>query len=174
MGLRNLCLGAALVVAVSLVSPHWTAWAADALPQVQLNADSIAPRQIEELTGRNITRDYAYAWQTLAVALDQNRPHLLEGFFTGFAKEKFARAIADQKKNRLHVRYVDHGHKVNAFFYSPNGDAIQLRDNAQLEIQVFDGTKMIRQEQVGLHYLVIMTPAADRWVVRSLEAVPNF
>jgi len=63
---------------------------------------------------------------------------------------------------------------VNAFFYSPNGDAIQLRDNVQLEIQVFDGTKMIRQEQVGLHYLVIMTPAADRWVVRSLEAVPNF
>jgi len=174
MRLRNLCLSAALVAAVALACPYRTAWAGNALPQVQLNADSIAPRQIEELTGRNITRDYAYAWQTLAVALDQNRPHLLEGFFTGFAKEKFARAIADQKKNGLHVRYVDHGHKVNAFFYSPNGDAIQLRDNAQLEIQVFDGTKMIRQEQVGLHYLVIMTPAADRWVVRSLEAVPNF
>jgi len=174
MRLRNLCLSAALVAAVALACPYRTAWAGNALPQVQLNADSIAPRPIEELTGRNITRDYAYAWQTLAAALDQNRPQLLEGYFTGFAKEKFLRAIADQKKSGLRVRYVDQGHKVNAFFYSPNGDAMQLRDNAQLEIQVFDGSKMIHQEQVSLHYLVIMTPAADRWVVRSLEAVPNF
>src|SRR5437868_8157657 len=174
MRLRNLCLSAALVAAVALACPYRTAWAGNALPQVQLNADSIAPRPIEELTGRNITRDYAYAWQTLAAALDQNRPQLLERYFTGFAKEKFLRAIADQKKSELRVRYVDQGHKVNAFFYSPNGDAMQLRDNAQLEIQVFDGSKMIHQEQVSLHYLVIMTPAADRWVVRSLEAVPNF
>jgi hypothetical protein len=172
--IRNICLCAALAVLVSLASSSNTAWAADPLPKVQLNADSIAPRSIEELTGRNITRDYAYAWQTLAQALAQNRPQLLDGYFTGFAKNTFAQAIADQKSAGLHTRYIDHGHKVEAFFYSPNGDAMQLRDNAQLEIRLFDGSKMIHQEQVALHYLVIMTPAADRWVVRLLEAVPNF
>lgn len=171
---RAVCLFALMVVVISMASPCRKAWAADALPQVQLNADSIAPRPIEELTGKNITRDYAYAWQTLAQALDQNRPQLLDGYFTGFAKNTLTRAIADQQKSGVRLRYIDHGHKVNAFFYSPNGDAMQLRDTAQLEIQVFDGSKMIRQEQVALHYLVIMTPAADRWVVRMMQAVPNF
>ena len=161
------------VLVVTLVCSNRWARAADALPQVQLRADSIAPRPIEELTGKNITRDYAYAWQTLAQALDQNRTDLLEAYFTGFARDAFAHVIADQKKTRVRVRYVDHGHHVEAFFYSPNGDAMQLRDDAQLEIQVFDNGKMIRQEQVGLHYLVLMTPAADRWVVRLLEAVPG-
>jgi hypothetical protein len=171
---RNIVLCAVLVLAIVTVCPRQQLWAADALPQVHLNADEIAPRPIEELTGKNITRDYAYAWQTLAQALDQNRAELLDGYFAGFAKSTLAHLVADQKKSGLRIHYLDHGHKVNAFFYSPNGDAMQLRDEAQLEIQVFDGSKMIRQEQVGLHYLVIMTPAADRWVVRMLEAVPSF
>jgi hypothetical protein len=170
----NACFAVALAVLVSFASPRQTAWAADPLPKVQLNADAIAPRPIEELTGKNITRDYAFAWQTLAQAMAQNQPQLLDSYFTGFAKNTFAQAIADQKSAGLQTRYIDHGHKVEAFFYSPNGDAMQLRDNAQLEIQLFDGSKMIHQEQVELHYLVIMTPAADRWVVRLLEAVPNF
>jgi hypothetical protein len=153
----------------------WTPFLrADELPQVRLNADKIGPRAIEELTGNNIVRDYALAWQTLAQAMDENRADLLEAYFTGFAKEKFGDTIADQRKNDLHTRYIDHGHNVQAFFYSPNGDAMQLRDTAQLEIQLFDGGKMLRQENVTLHYLVIMTPGADRWEVRSLEAVPDF
>lgn len=148
--------------------------AADARPHVELNADAIGPRPIEELTGNNITRDYAFAWDTLAQAMDNDRADLLDGYFTGFAKKTFVSAIAEQKKNGLHVRYVDHGHKVQAFYYSPNGDAMQLRDLAQLEIQIFDKSKLIHSEQVTLHYLVLMTPAADRWVVRQLEAVPDF
>ena len=171
---RNICICAAVAVLAMTAYPPPTACAGDPLPQVQLNADSIAPRPIEELTGKNITRDYAYAWQTLAQAMAQNQSKLLDGYFTGFAKNSFAQAIASQKNAGLHTRYIDRGHKVDAFFYSPNGDAIELRDNAQLEIQLFDGSKMIHQEQIALHYLVIMTPAADRWVVRLLEAVPNF
>ena len=170
----RVCLFALIAVVICVIYPCRRAWAADALPQVQLNADSIAPRRIEELTGKNITRDYAYAWQTLARALDENRPQLLDGYFTGFAKSTFNHAIADQQKSGVRLRYIDHGHKVAAFFYSPNGDAMQLRDTAQLEVQVFDGSKMVRQEQVVLHYLVIMTPAADRWVVRMMQAVPSF
>lgn len=151
-----------------------SAFAADALPSVTLNADQIGPRApIEELTGRNITRDYAHAWQSLAQALDENRPQSLEGYIVGFAKDNLARRIAEQKKTGLHVVTIDHGHKLVAGFYAPNGDAMQLHDTAQLEIQVFDGSKMIQQETVSAHYLVLMTPAADRWVVRLLEEVPG-
>lgn len=174
MALRTVCFFALVAFVVSIAYPYQNVRAAEALPQVQLKADEIAPRPIEDLTGRNITRDYAYAWQTLAQALDQNRVQLLDGYFTGFAKNTFTQAIADQKKSGLRLHYVDHGHKVNAVFYSPNGDAMQLHDTAQMEIQVFDGGKMIRQENVALHYLVIMTPGADRWFVRLMQAIPAF
>lgn len=153
-----------------LVAP---AFAAGPLPSVVLNADQIGPRApIEELTGRNIARDYAHAWQSLAMALEQNRSEFLEGYIVGIAHETFAHRIAEQKKAGLHVRIVDHGHKLVAGFYAPNGDAMQLHDTAQLEIQTFDGDKMIQQETIPAHYLVLMTPAADRWVVRLLEEVP--
>jgi len=171
---RRLGLVLFAVLLLARLGPNTAAWAADALPSVQLNADSISPRPIEELTGKNIARDYAYAWQTLAQALDQDRSKLLDGYFTGFAKETLSRAVADQKKSGIRVHYIDHGHKGSALFYSPSGDAMQLRDTAQLEVQVLDGDKMVHQEQVALNYLVLMTPAADRWVVRLLETVPGF
>lgn len=165
---RQIC--AVLLALVSFVP----AFAADGLPSVTLNADEIGPRApIEELTGRNIARDYAHAWQSLAQALEENRAELLEGYIVGFAKDNLARRVAEQKKTGLHVRTIDHGHKLVAGFYAPNGDAMQLQDTAQLEIQVYDGDKMIQQETVPAHYLVLMTPAADRWVVRLLEEVPS-
>ena len=146
---------------------------ADALPQVQLNADSIAPRPIEELTGRNVTRDYANAWRDLAQALDKSDPGVLDAFFTGFAKEALLKKISDQKKTGVHIRYIDHGHQVKAFFYAPDGGEMQLLDKAQLEMQVLDGGNVIHQENSTQQFLVLMTPGADRWFVRSLEAVPN-
>jgi hypothetical protein len=165
---RPMC---AVLLALVLWPP---AFAADGLPAVALNADEIGPRApIEELTGRNIARDYAHAWQSLSRALEENRTDLLEAYIAGFAKDTLARRIAEQKKAGLHVRTIDHGHKLVAGFYAPNGDAMQLRDTAQLEIEVFDGDKMIQQETVPVHYLVLMTPAADRWVVRLLEEVPS-
>ena len=153
--------------------PASRVWAADSLPQVTLNADSIAPRQIEELTGRNVTRDYSYAWRDLARALQSNRTDLLSDYFTGFAKENFAERIADQRKTGVTVRYVDHGHNVKAFFYSPDGGEMQLIDNAKLELQILDGGKVIHQETLTQPYLVLMTPGADRWFVRSLDPIPN-
>ncbi len=144
---------------------------ADSLPQVRLNADGIAPRPIEELTGRNVTRDYAYAWRDLAAASQSNRADLLNDYFTGFAKDNFTQRIADQRRTGVTVRYIDHGHNVKAFFYSPDGGEMQLLDHAQLEIQVLDSGKVIHQETVTQPYLVLMTPGADRWFVRSLEAV---
>ncbi len=146
---------------------------ADSLPQVHVNADSIAPRPIEELTGRNIARDYAYAWRDLAQALEKNQSSLLDAYFTGFAKENLSRRISDQKKTGLHVRYVDHGHQVKAFFYALDGGEMQLLDKAQVEEQVLDGSKVIHSKNMTQQYLVLMTPGADRWFVRSLEPVSN-
>ena len=160
------------VVALSTVGVIGRVWA-DSLPQVHVNADSIAPRPIEELTGRNITRDYAYAWRDLAQALDKNQASMLDAYFTGFAKENLSRRISDQKKTGLHVRYIDHGHQVKAFFYALDGGEMQLLDKAQIEQQVLDGSKVIHQENMTQQYLVLMTPGADRWFVRSLEPVSN-
>ena len=58
-------------------------------------------------------------------------------------------------------------------FLSPAGDAMQLRDHADLEINVMDGQKVIHSEQVNLQYMVLMTPGADRWLVRDLEVAPE-
>jgi hypothetical protein len=143
--------------------------AEDGLPNVELNADNISPRPIEDRTSEVIPRDYAHAWQTMIAALEQNRTDLLDGYFTGFAKENLAKLISDQKRTGIQVRYVDHGHKLDALFYAPAGDAMQLRDQARLEIQILDGGKLIHNEQISQTYLVLMTPGADRWLVRDLE-----
>ena len=147
--------------------------AAGALPQVELNADNIGPRAIEELTSKTIVRDYANAWKTMAEALDKNRPDLLDGYFTGFAKDKLVQLIAQQKQTGVRITYDDHGHKLEAFFYSPSGDAMQLRDRAQLGIAVRDGDKVIHNEQASTQYLVLMTPGADRWLIRDLVTTPE-
>lgn len=148
-------------------------FAADA-PPVRFDTSHIGPRQMEDITGRNIPRDWGRAWQTLATAFEQNRPEMLGHYFTGFAQEKLAAAIAQQEKSGLRTRYVDHGHKLAAYFYSPDGGAIELHDTADLEIQVLDGNNLVHSERVTLHYIGLMTPAADHWEVRLLEAVPSF
>jgi hypothetical protein len=169
---RPIILTMIVLVALALSSPIlFRALHADSLPQIKLNADGIAPRSIEELTGHNVTRDYAYAWRDLAAASQSNRPELLNDYFTGFAKDNLAKRIADQRSTGVTIRYTDHGHNVKAFFYSPDGGEMQLLDNAQLDIEILDGGKLIHQETVTQSYLVLMTPGADRWFVRSLDPV---
>jgi hypothetical protein len=169
---RPIFLSAAALVAIIICAPMlFRALRADSLPQVKLNADGIAPRSIEELTGRNVTRDYAYAWRDLAAASQSNRPELLNDYFTGFAKDNLTQRITDQRRTGVTIRYTDHGHNVKAFFYSPDGGEMQLLDKAQLDIEILDGGKLIHQETVTQSYLVLMTPGADRWFVRSLDPV---
>jgi hypothetical protein len=74
----------------------------------------------------------------------------------------------------VRTRYVDHGHKLEAFFYSPDGGALELHDTADLEIKVLDGNNLVHSERVTLRYIGLMTPAADHWEVRVLESVPSF
>jgi hypothetical protein len=146
---------------------------ASSLPRVTLNAESISPRPIEQRTGETVTRDYAQAWQDLADALDSNRSDLLQDYFTGEARDRLTQRISDQKKTGLRTRYQDHGHQVKAVFYSPDGGEMQLVDQAQIDTQVFDGATPIYTAHSTYTYLVLMTPGADRWYVRSLESFPE-
>ena len=165
-----LSVGFALLICAA-AAMYLRASASDEIPRVQLNAENVGPRQIEELTGKSIPRDYALAWQTMAQALENNRTDVLDGYFTGFEKDELTQRVKSQIKSGLHTRYQDRGHKLEAIFYAPAGDAMELRDRAQLDMQVLDGGKVIYEEPVNVEYVVIMTPGADRWLVRQLQAV---
>jgi hypothetical protein len=158
------------IVLSGVVAYHLRASADDHLPRVQLNTDNVSPRPIEDLTGKSVPRDYALAWQTLSEALASNKTGLLDGYFTGLAKQDFAQRINSQTKSGLQTRYVDRGHKLEALFYSPAGDVMELSDHAQFDMQVLDGGKVIYEEPVSAQFMVLMTPGADRWMVRQLQA----
>jgi hypothetical protein len=143
-----------------------------ALPEVHLDADGLAPRPIEQLTGTTIARHYALAWRNLAGALESSRTEGLAEEFIGFAKDRLTQRIGEQKQTGVHVRIMDHGHHLKALFYSTDGTAMQLLDQAQLEIQTFDGNKLIDTQSAPREYMVLMTPGADRWYIRDLEEVP--
>lgn len=142
---------------------------ADTQPSVQLDTSSMGPREIEDLTQKKILRDYAAAWRTMAAAMEQNRPGLLNDYFTGFAKTEFTKAVIDQRATGVRRMYEDRGHKLQGLFYSQDGGIMQLRDTAEYEVQVFDGEQLLYREPKTAIFVVIMTPAADRWMVRLLQ-----
>jgi hypothetical protein len=146
---------------------------AQSAPQVHLDAEGLAPRSIEELTGTTIVHHYAQAWIDLALALNSNQSDGLGEEFTGFARDRLVQRIKDQQQTGVHVRIVDHGHQLKALFYSTDGAAMQLLDRAQLEIQTFDGDKLLDTQDATHEYMVLMTPGADRWYVRDLEEIPS-
>ncbi len=166
-------LVAAVVLALLAGAAPPASRAADNLPSVRLNAEDNAGRPVEALTRKSIARDYARAWRSLAQAMEQNRADLIDNDFAGVAEEKFAAAVADQAKAGLRTRYIDHGHKVDVLFYSPEGLSIELRDTAQLERQVLDGGQVVHSENLTLHYISLMTPTEVRWKVRLLQEVPG-
>ena len=163
------------VLAVALLAPGTSdSVHAASAPSVSLNVSQAAPREVEDTTQRSVARDYAAAWQAMADALDQNRADLLAANFIGTADEKLAAGIAEQRKNGLHQRIVDKGHKIDVIFYSPEGSAMELHDTARLELQVLDGSKVIHSETATLHYVTLLTAAENSWKVRVMEAVPGF
>ncbi len=146
---------------------------AASLPKVVLSAEGLAPRAIEQRTGEVVTHDYAQAWQDLASALNENRADLLGDYITGEAKSRLMKRILDQKKTGIRTQLVDNGHQVKAVFYSPDGGEMQLEDRVHLGIKVMDGEKTISSADSTANYLVLITPGADRWYLRSLESVPD-
>ena len=148
--------------------------AADASPQVTLNVSKAAPRTVEPLTQRALLRDYKFAWANLAQALESNSIEPLNGLFAGNANTWLKGKVSTQQQSGLSSRYSNQSHKVDAVFYAPEGDVIELHDTAEYDYQVVDGGKSIHSEHAVVHYVVLMTPGSDRWVVRQLQAVQQF
>ncbi len=161
------------IVLLGLFAPRYSS-AGDSTPQVALNTSKAGPRAVEALTERAILRDYKFAWVNLDQALESNSTGPISGLFAGTASAWLNDAVASQLRTGLTSRYLNQNHKVDAVFYAPEGDLIELHDTADYQLQVLDGSKTIHDEHVVVHYVVLMTPGADRWVVRQLQSVPEF
>ncbi len=143
-------------------------------PQVVLNASKAGPRAIENLTERSILRDYRFAWVNLAQALESSSTAPLNGLFAGTANDWLTSAVNKQQRSGLSSRYLNQSHKLEAVFYAPEGDVVELHDTAEYDLQILDRGKTIHSEHAIVRYVILMTPAADRWVIRQLQAVPEF
>lgn len=163
-------LAAALVFLCGLAL---NSYAADAVVQVQLDSRKAAPRAVESLTERGILRDYRFAWTSMAQALELNTLDPLEGPFAGEAKQMLRDTVVSQQRSSISRQYVNQNHHLEVVFYAPEGDVMELHDTAEYELRISDGGKVIHDEHVVMHYIVLMTPAADRWVIRQLQAVPH-
>ncbi len=141
---------------------------------VDMNVRHAGPRAVEALTERGILRDYRIAWISLAHALEFNAADALSGPFVSTARDTLMSDVSSQQRFGLSTRYLNQNHKVEAVYYAPEGDVIELHDEADYQLQILDGGKIIHDEHVVMHYVVLMTPAADHWVVRQLQAVPQF
>lgn len=136
------------------------------------DADSATPRPVEETTALAIRRDYAQAWQSLVMALEDNRIETLGENFTGVARQQWENAIHAQQQNGLSRRIVDHGHQIRVSFYSLDGSALEAVDTADLEIEYRNGSKLLSSERVRARFLVLLTPAESSWKVRILQELP--
>ena len=148
--------------------------AADSGPHVVLNASKAGPRQIESLTERSVLRDYRFAWENLAEAMESSSTAPLNTLFAGTASTWLNDAVSSQHRSGLSSRYLNQNHKLEAVFYAPEGDVIELHDTAEYDLQILDGSKAIHEQHAVVHYVVLMTPGADRWVIRQLQSVPQF
>ncbi|HWG40220.1 MAG TPA: hypothetical protein VN658_06710 [Candidatus Acidoferrales bacterium] len=167
---RILILAAGASLVISGAVPLLQRIFADSKPAVQLNVKNAKPREVEDVTQSAIVRDYTLAWQAISTALANNTLQPLNDNFAGFALDKFTQRVKEQKQNGLTTRIIDHGHKVDAIFYSPDGAAIELKDTASIETQVLDGGTVIHSDQAQIQYYAVMTGAEDRWKVRVLES----
>jgi hypothetical protein len=158
----------AAMLALSLLS-----CAQDSAVRVEFDSTKVGPRALESLTGQGIVRDYRLAWTKMARALESNNPDLLDGSFVGEAKHWLRQTITNQHSG-LSQRYLEQNHKLEAVFYAPEGDALELHDTVQFRLQLLDAGKLVSYEPMVVHYVVLMTPSADRWTVRQLQAVPEF
>jgi hypothetical protein len=91
----------------------------------------------------------------------------------GTAHDKLAETIQQQAASGLHTRYRDKSHDLKIVFYSPEGLSLQMTDNVEYDVQIFDHDKPLTTQHVSAHYIVVMTPAEVRWRVRVFQAQPQ-
>lgn len=141
---------------------------------VELDISTVGPRKIEAQTEGRILADYRVAWANIAQALNSNDSASVEGVFTGAAKDWLVQTVASQRQAGITTHYSNQTHRLQAVFYAQEGDLIALHDTAEYNRQVLAQGKVILEDR-GVHrYVVLMTPGADRWVVRELIEVQNF
>jgi hemin uptake protein HemP len=165
----QLCLPIALLLVFSLHAP-----ADGSSVNIVLDVGKAGPRAVEDATRNRITADYRFAWTGIAQALEGNTTGPLQGAIISNAKMWLSETITRQRQSGLSTLYSDQNHRVDVAFYAPEGDVIELHDTAEYRMQVLDQGKPIHDERVVQRYIVLMTPAADRWVIRELQAVSRF
>jgi len=141
---------------------------------VQLEVGKAGPRRVETETERRIAAGYRLAWANLAQALASSDTGPLDALFVGQAKQWLQERVNSQKQSGLSTRYSNQHHQLQAIFYSPEGDVIELHDTAEYQTEMLDGDKRIHSDRESHHFVVLMTPASDRWVIRQLLEVPQF
>src|SRR6266536_588176 len=142
------------VAVVALVTPQYST-CADPTPQVVLNTSKAAPRAVESLTERSIVRDYRFAWVNLDQALETSSTAPLNALFAGTANAWLTDAVNSQRRSGLSSRYVNQSHKLEAVFYAPEGDVIELHDTADYDLEILDRDKTIHNEHAVVHYVVL-------------------
>ncbi|HKS76835.1 MAG TPA: hypothetical protein VJQ82_26710 [Terriglobales bacterium] len=151
------------------------AFAADSSSSnVKLDTTMAKPRAIEDLTRNALARDYGNAWLSLTDASESGSPKPLDAYFVGSARKDLGDAVESQRNHGLQSRFLSQEHNLQAVFYAPEGDVVELHDTAHCQVQILDGNKVLDDRGVVLHFVVLMTPGADRWVIRQLQAVPAF
>jgi hypothetical protein len=145
---------------------------ASSAPTIQIDFSNAGPREVEDKTESSVSRDYARAWHAMQQALEQNQASALGESFTGIAQERLAARIAQQRPSGLHTRYNNVSHHVQATFYSPDGSAMQLRDAAQVDLEIMDGSTVLSRQKATINYVTLMTATQDGWRVRLLQEVP--
>jgi hypothetical protein len=169
----SLAVCAVILLGAALVFPD-AGIAADSSPTIEMQSNHVGPRTLEPLTENRIVRDYRFAWESLAQALESNSISPLNGPFEGDASARLHETVTNQRRSGLSSHYRNQVHKVEAVFYAPEGDLIELHDTAEYDLQLLDGSRAIHDQHVTIRYVVLMTPGADRWIVRQLQAVPHF
>lgn len=159
-----LIFGALSIAAAGLV------WGQDS-PAVRVEPAHLdGPRKLAAQTEQGAIRDYLESWKAMSKALEQNQPGLLNANFVGRAKDKLTETIHEQGSAGIHTRYQDRAHDLQIVFYSPDGLSIELVDNVDYDVQIFDHDQPISTQQEHAHYVVVLTPAEVRWRVRVLQA----
>jgi hypothetical protein len=166
--LRNSSAAQGVTISTLLFCLAVCSYGADTRVQVQLDVKQVGPRAVESLTEQRILRDYRQAWVSIAQALEFNTFDPLEGPFVGEAKEQLLETVTEQQHSGLSQRYLDQNHRLAAAFYAP------VARYRRVSPAGFRWRKTHHDEHVVVHFVVLMTPGADRWVIRQIQAAPQF
>jgi hypothetical protein len=144
---------------------------AAAQPEVTVDTSQLkGPRPLEDQTKAAAIRDYLECWQVMGQAFQQDQPSLLDADFIGTARDKLGDTIDEQAKAGIQTRYQDRAHHIQFLFYSPEGLSIELIDDAEYDVQVFDHDKPVTTVPASARYIVVLTPGEVQWKVRIMQA----